>query len=213
MATRRAQRRHGPGRLDRSGIVTVALGTARAEGIHAVTMRRIAEELGCSPMALYRHVADRQELLLAMLDDIAARVELPPPAAGPRAEIRALMTTAHRVLAEDPWVVTVLVVDGLASPKILPLIERLVAALRAAGLDGPGAIAAYALLWQFTYGELLARHHDRADAWNKRMVRESDPAAYPQLHDALASLGGPGRLPDRYAEDLAVLLDGLLGRE
>ncbi len=201
--------RRGYGRLDRGDIVTVAIGVARTEGIHALTMRRVAEGLGHAPMSLYRHVADRQALLLAMLDDVAARIELPAPVDDPRVEITALMLAAHRVMAADAWVVTVLVVDGLASPLILPLVERLVAAFVRAGLDGRRAMAAHALLWQFTYGELLTTHHDRVDAWNKRMVRESDPQHFPQLHAALHELE-PDGVPERYADNLAIVVEGLL---
>jgi hypothetical protein len=120
------------------------------------------------------------------------------------------MLAAHRVMAADAWIVTVLVVDGLASPLILPLIERLVAAFTRAGLDGRQAMAAHALLWQFTYGELLTAHHARADARNRRMVLESDPRRFPRLHAALGELD-PGGVPERYADDLVMVVDGLLG--
>ncbi|MCO1655156.1 TetR/AcrR family transcriptional regulator [Pseudonocardia humida] len=201
--------RRGYGRLDLGDIITVAIGIARAEGIHALTMRRVADELGCAPMSLYRHVADRRALLLAMLDDVAARIDLPEPLGDPAAEITALMSAAHRVMAADAWVVTVLVVDGLASPLILPLIERLVGALARAGLDGRRAIAAHALLWQFTYGELLTTHHARADAWNRRMVLDSDPQRFPRLHAALAELDPDGGA-ERYPDNLALVVRSVL---
>jgi AcrR family transcriptional regulator len=204
--------RRGYGRLDRGDIVTAAISIARRDGLAAVTMRRVAEDLDRAPMSLYRHVADRQALLLAMLDDVAARIELPAPVEDPRAEIAAVMLAAHRVMAADAWIVTVLVVDGLASPLILPVIERLVGALTRSGLDGRRAIAAHALLWQFTYGELLTTHHARADAWNRRMVLDSDPRRFPQLHAALGELG-PGGVPERYADNLVIVVDGLLGAD
>ncbi|GEL23095.1 hypothetical protein PSU4_20490 [Pseudonocardia sulfidoxydans NBRC 16205] len=209
MATR-DERRRGHGRLDRADIVTVALGLTHEHGIAAVTMRRIAQELGCSPMALYRHVADREELLLEMLDDVAARIVLPDPVDDPRAEVVGLMSAAHRTMSQEAWVVTVLVVDGLASPRILPLVERLMAALLRAGLDGVAALSAHQTLWQFTYGELFTRHHDRDDAWSKRMMRESDPASFPHLHRAIAAMPPGTPLPERYTEDLTTLVDALL---
>jgi AcrR family transcriptional regulator len=204
--------RRGPGLLDRPSIVAVALGVARTEGLDALTMRRIADELGRSPMSLYRHVADRQALVLAMLDEVAAQIVLPAPVNDPRADITAVLHAAHAAMREDAWVVTALVRDGLASPLILPVVERLFAALARAGLLGERALSAHQLIWEFAYGELLVSHHDRPDAWNRRMMRESDPVAYPALHAAMRA--APATPPaDRFAAHLQILLDGLLTRK
>lgn len=209
-------RRRGAGLLDLPTIVDVALAIARTEGMAALSMRRIADELGRSPMALYRHVADRQALVLAMLDAVAARIALPAPADDPRTEITGLMHAVHHAVQGEPWVVPALVQEGLASPRILPVLDRMFAALARAGRHGTAALSAHSLLWEFAYGELLTSHHDRPDAWNHAMARDSDPAAFPALHavmDAVAAETDPtaDRYPDLFDDHLQTVLDGLLG--
>jgi AcrR family transcriptional regulator len=206
-------RRRGAGLLDLPTIVDVALGIARTEGMAALSMRRIADELGRSPMALYRHVADRQALVLAMLDAVAARIEVPPRREEPRAEITALLHAVHAAVQGEPWVVAALVQEGLASPRILPVIDRVFGALARAGFHGRAAMSAHMLLWEFAYGELLTSHHDRPDAWNRVMVRESDPELFPDLHAAVREAArAPGeRPPELFGVHLQVVLDGLLG--
>jgi AcrR family transcriptional regulator len=194
--------------LSRNRIVATAAAIARSEGIAAASMRRVADELESSPMALYRHVADRQELLLAMLDDVAAAVVLPEVADDPRTELTAIMTAAHEAFRRDPWVVQVLVVDGLASPLILPLIERLFTALERGGLTGRDVAAAHALLWHYLYGESLSTHHDRPDTFGRQMGRAA-AAHFPAIGRVAASLP-PETDRDFFPENLDRLLTGLL---
>lgn len=204
--------RRGAGLLDLPTIVDAALAIARSDGLAALSMRGIADELGRSPMALYRHVADRQALVLAMLDAVAARIVVPAPHDDPRTEITSLMHAVHDAARGEPWLVPALVQEGLASPRILPVIDRVFGALGRAGLHGSGATSAHALLWEFAFGELLTSHHDRPDAWNRRMVTDSDPAAFPSLHAAVAEAARTDGDPvDRFDPHLQTVLDGLLG--
>lgn len=204
-------RGHRP-RLTRPTIIAVALGLARGEGIEALSMRRIADELDTGPMSLYRHVADRQDLLLAMLDEVARGVEVPAPAQDPRTEVEALVTAVHDALARDPWVVQVLVTEELASPLILPVVDRIFRALRTAGLSVRDTVGAYGLLFQFLYGEILNAHHHRGDAsFARRMVRAADPDQFPAITEIVRSL--PSQHPAAYFTDnLRHVLDGLLDR-
>jgi AcrR family transcriptional regulator len=68
---RRKKRPRAWGSLDRAQIVAAALDIARAEGIKAMTIRRVSEKTGASRMALYRHVRDKQELLELVADEIS----------------------------------------------------------------------------------------------------------------------------------------------
>ncbi|GEC09999.1 TetR family transcriptional regulator [Streptomyces spinoverrucosus] len=196
-------------RLSHDRVVREALRLARAEGLPAVTMRRVAESLGTSAMALYRHVDNREALLVAMLDEVAKGISLPEPVADPRSEITVLMTAIHDALHDEPWAVRLLITDRLAGPSILPVVERIMAALLRAGLSPRDAMVAYGLLWHYTAGELLSVHHDVPDSFGRRMVAAADPAAYPALVEVFSALP-PGPAGDWFPENLQRLLDGLL---
>ena len=75
----RSDRRRTP--LDRSMIVATAIAMADEAGVEGLTMRRLAERLGFKVMALYNHVADKDELLALMVDAVAAEIDEPPDAA------------------------------------------------------------------------------------------------------------------------------------
>lgn len=122
--------------LSLDAIVATATELARAEGLSKVSMRRVADGLGVSPMALYRHVEDREDLLLRMLDVVADGIGSPPAEGPPRARLAAITVAVHQAFRCDPWVVQVLVAEGLASPGILPVID---AAFAEAGLPASRA--------------------------------------------------------------------------
>jgi hypothetical protein len=159
-------------------------------------------------MAMYRHVADREELLVHMLDVVADDVRPAPATSSPRERIAAVLTELHRVFRQDPWVVQVLATEGLASPRILPSMETLFAALAEAGLEVAEARAGAALLLQFAYGEVLVSHHDKAGSFARRMMDQADPSRYPHVA-AVVQAGNEPR--DLFAGNLERLLDGILG--
>ncbi|MHA6628721.1 TetR/AcrR family transcriptional regulator C-terminal domain-containing protein [Pseudonocardia sichuanensis] len=100
--------------------------------------------------------------------------------------------------------------DGLSSPRILPLLDTLIEALFAAGLDDQQVVEGYSLLFQFTYGEAIDRHREQA-THGQQMVRAADPTEFVHLGRILAAIpsGGTG---DHFDVNLARLLDGLLDR-
>lgn len=203
-----SRRRRRP--LTKDAIVDEALRLVRAEGLSAVTMRRLAQDVGTAPMSLYRHVGDRETLLVLMLEKVADAVRLPSPVGDPRSEITAVLTAVHDALRADPWAVRLIVHHGLAGPTILPVLERLFVALTTAGFRPRDAMVAYGLLWHYSAGELLSTHRDAAeDDFATRMVLEADPERYPALTEAAAAFrsGPPG---DWFQENLQRLLDGLL---
>ena len=85
--------RAGPrvrGRIDRAAVVARALAIADRDGLPAVSMRTLAHELGVAPMALYRHVSDKEDLLDALIEALLTEIELPAPSSDWRRDLRAL---------------------------------------------------------------------------------------------------------------------------
>ncbi|WP_084459256.1 TetR/AcrR family transcriptional regulator [Mycolicibacterium houstonense] len=206
-AVRRSRRMEGP--LTLATIVEAALAIARTEGIDVLTMRRLAADLRTAPMSVYRHVTDRQEILIAMLDAVAKGIVLPPVAGESDAEIIGVFTAIHDALRADIWAVDLIVVNKLASAQILPAIERVYLAMRSAGLSASDTAAGYALLWQYTVGELLDTAHSQTDEYRKQMVRDSDRRRYPVMHEVLTEISH-AESDTRYAENLRRIVDGIL---
>ena len=71
----------GRGRLSRDRVLRAAVALADAGGLESLTMRRLGEDLGVEAMSLYKHVANKDDLLDGMVDLVFAEIELPAPAA------------------------------------------------------------------------------------------------------------------------------------
>ena len=143
-------------KLDRDRVIEAALDIVRQEDIEALSMRRIARHLGSGAMSLYRHVKDRDDLLLGMLDHVARAIPAPPPGKDDRQEIASVFDAIHEAMRRDPWIVRVLLFEGQGSLLILPLIERVFAALFRLGCDRHKAVEIYCLLLHYAYGECLS---------------------------------------------------------
>jgi AcrR family transcriptional regulator len=213
----RARGRGRPPRLSREAVVTAAEEIVARDGIDALTMRRVARELHSSPMALYRHVRDKDELLVLLLDRLAERLPRPPLPADPRRRLMTLWRLLYDGLDQRPWVVEVLVKGHLMARSVLWVVEEILAAFVAAGLTHEEAAAAYRVAWQLTVGALTIRHSLARTAASGRprfqlsLLEGVDPAALPTL-GAVARSGYWSRPLEDYEQGMAALLDGLLAR-
>lgn len=129
-----AQRQARP-TLDRRRVVVAAVRVADADGLAAVTMRRIAAELGSSPMALYRHVDRKEDLPGLMLDAVMGTVELITPTGDWRADLRLLNARRREALLRHTWLSGVLGAHPLVGPHAADFLECSLACL--AHLDAP----------------------------------------------------------------------------
>ncbi|HYW26844.1 MAG TPA: TetR/AcrR family transcriptional regulator C-terminal domain-containing protein [Terriglobales bacterium] len=153
------QRRQGApeGTLTSERIAAAGVAIADGEGLSAVSMRRVASELGVATMSLYRHVRDKDDLLLRMLDAVLGEWRLPedPPAAWrPRVEIAArLFWDACR---RHPWLAPAL---SITRPQPvaagLPFAEFLLATLDGLGLDHQTTFTAYITLVNYVRGTAM----------------------------------------------------------
>jgi TetR/AcrR family tetracycline transcriptional repressor len=90
-------------KLSRAAVVERAAKLADAEGVDAVTIRRLAQELGVTPMALYWHFKNKEELLLGLADGILARIT-PAEEAGQswQRQLRAMVESVVRLMRAHP---------------------------------------------------------------------------------------------------------------
>lgn len=144
----------------------------REHGLGALTMRRVAADLKTGAMSLYRHVEDREDLLLGMMDQVAQGIQPPDIQSDDRKEIVAIMMTIHREFRSDPWLVHVLLFEGRGSLNMLPLLDRMFGAMTRLGCNPEQTIDHYSLLMHYAYGESLSyqtRERRRAfqDEWTE----------------------------------------------
>jgi AcrR family transcriptional regulator len=181
------------------------------EGVEAVTVRRVAESLGASPMALYRHVGDKDDLLVALVDRLAQRLEYPPLPALPKERLLTVWCTLYDGLAAHPWLPEVLARRRLMAPSVLWAVEEIHVAFCDAGLTLDQAVLAYRMVWEFTLGALLVRAGIAGDrpSVQGELRGAPDPERYPTLARAAAAWRD-AHGHDTYHADLAELLDALL---
>ena len=205
-----------PARLSRDAVVSAALQVIDREGIDALTMRRVARELDSSPMAIYRHVRDKDQLLVLMLDRLAATVAVPRFDPDPRTRLQQVCRAMRDGLARYPWVVDVLAQGDLIAPSILWLLEAIVSGFIACGLTAEQAVEGYRAVWQFTVGELIIRRGlDRTAALGRppfvvAVLTGVDPVELPTLA-AVRDKWPPTRATDSYDVGIGALIDGLIG--
>ncbi len=208
-----ARRPGRPARLSQDAVLDAAEATLAREGVEGVTIRRVADLLGVSPMALYRHVKDKDDLLVLLIDRLAQRLEYPALPGDPRGRLLALWKTLYDGLAAYPWLPEVLARRRLMAPSVMWAIEEIHVAFQDGGLDLDGAVLAYRVVWDFTLGALLVRAGLTLDRPSvQEAVRGSpDPQRYPTLaRAAVAWRRAHGR--DTYHSDLEELVDALLAR-
>ncbi|KUL48355.1 GntR family transcriptional regulator [Streptomyces sp. NRRL F-4489] len=175
-------------------IVRAAVAIADTEGPAAVSMRRVAADLGVATMSLYRHVADKDDLVTRMMDSVMAEHPLP---AEPPADWRAAIEVAARQLwalfRRHPWLAPAL---SVTRPQLissaLPYSEWMLTTLHAHGLDLHTAFTAHLTLFNYTRGIAVNLEAEReAEAHSGLDSEEWMDTQEPALLEILAA----GRFP------------------
>jgi AcrR family transcriptional regulator len=121
--------------LSREAIVEAALRVVDREGLDATSMRRVAEELGTAPSALYWHVRNKDELLQFVFDRVVGEIELPPPDPEHwQEQAKTVGREMRRVLTSHRDIARVSLGAIPVGPNVLRVIEWMHALLREAGL-------------------------------------------------------------------------------
>lgn len=121
-------------------------------------MRAVAAELGTAATSLYRHVADRDALLLAILEQIAEGLPVDVPGRTPKARLRRRWLGAHSYMAGYVWVLHILIRGETVAETAFRFADACLADFMAAGLPPARAMRAFLACWHLTIGELLDRH-------------------------------------------------------
>ncbi|MCG5215611.1 TetR/AcrR family transcriptional regulator [Streptosporangium sp. KLBMP 9127] len=213
--------------LSRDRIVSEAIQLLDAEGIEALSMRSLGTRLGAGATSLYRHVANKDELIELVVDEIYGEMRVPADAdpAGWRAAIAGCAHSLRAMVLRHPWVVSVLGQVGLAylGPNLIRQSDRMLALFQAAGFSPGEADQAMKTLIAYVIGmttseaaylSMLARsgQSEQDLLESLRPAAEQAVQDHPLLRDGYAAQ--QGREPEQLREETFVygverVLDGL----
>ncbi|MET9888228.1 TetR/AcrR family transcriptional regulator C-terminal domain-containing protein [Streptomyces sp. NPDC006430] len=219
--TRRTPRRQAPS-VER--IVATAIAIADAEGLPALSMRRVAADLGSGTASLYRYVAGRDELVDLMIDTVHGEDPLPAPTGDWRADLSHVARQLRTVLLRHPWLGSELPGRPTLGPNSLRRMEACLAAASALTPDISRAVDAVEAVLAYTLGavgtelaELRAQQRSglTEDQWRASVapyIREVvDSGAYPQF--ARRVIEAEDADPEqRFGFGLSCMLDGVAAR-
>lgn len=203
--------------LSKDRIVAAAITFADAHGFDSLSMRKLATELGAGAMSLYNHVADKDELLQAMVDIIIAKIEAPAPIDGTvdpdgwRATMRASAISARDVYVQHEWALPG-ALRTIPGPRRLHYLEAVMGAFTRSGLEPDTAHHAYhayevhisgsaltAITFEFNDAELK----QAAAGFLQRIDHDAFPHLVHHVHQHLDDR------PSDFEFGLDLLLDGL----
>ena len=147
-------RRHPTASLDRGRIVGTALTIADNEGLAALSMRRLAADLDVTTMALYRHVSNREHLILLMADAAFGGFPLPePPPAGWRRRLETAARQQWAMYQRHPWLAQAIsFTRPLLAPRAMAHSEWMMRALDGLGLDPATGLHIHACVAAYVRG-------------------------------------------------------------
>jgi AcrR family transcriptional regulator len=153
------RKRRSPGRpthrtLSRQRVLKEALSLMDREGFEAVTMRRLADHLRVTPMALYNHVRSKKDLLGGIAEYLTAQIDFESNEPDWRDRIRTCFRRLRDACLAHPSAVRLMESLEAAPPAVFRPMEITLAALEEAGVSGQEAVRTYFLLMNFTMGQI-----------------------------------------------------------
>jgi AcrR family transcriptional regulator len=179
-------------------------------------MRRLGAELGVEAMSLYKHVANKDEILDGILELVLGEIEIPVEGAPWKEAMRRRAVSARAVLGRHAWAIGLLEGRGAKGPSSLRYVNAILGSLRSAGFTVQDAVHAFWTLDSLVYGHVI----QEAGVATGSTEATGEPAAgtleraapdeYPHLVEAGERAMTAGySLDDEFAFGLELILDGL----
>ena len=212
-----------PAQRSRAEITAAAMAIADRDGLDAVSMRRVAAELGTGAASLYRYLDTREDLLDLMADSTAAEFALAAPTGDWPADLVLVGEQMRAIIRRHPWLITVVMTRPVLGPNGLAVLEHVLEVLAPHPADIAAKLEAFAM---FNAVTTLFAQSELADgsAAQQRNAAYLYYATTTGAHTRLAQLlaqgapastdpaGQPGYDPaDRYRDIITRILAGLLG--
>ena len=203
--------------LNRQRVLDAAVALADRDGVAALSMRKLAQELGVEAMSLYHHVVNKDAILDGIVDVVFAEIELPAAEAGWREAMRRRAISVREALRRHPWATGLMESRPTPGPANLRHHDAVLGVLRGAGFPLELTAHAYALLDSYIYGFALQESSlpfqtpEETAEVARSIMAEYAAADYPHLTEiAVDHVLQPGYdFGNEYLFGLDLILDGL----
>ncbi|MEU2930649.1 TetR/AcrR family transcriptional regulator C-terminal domain-containing protein [Streptomyces sp. NPDC007251] len=202
----------------REAITAAAVALADAEGLEAVTMRKVAAQVGAGVMSLYSYAPDKETLLNLMVDHVSGELTvMDPPSGDWRADLKTIAHLQRAHMLRHPWLPAALSTRRVPGPNTLAFLEHALAVLRPTGLDGAAKLEVFAQITAFVAGHVAheiaqaaaSRSPDRAAAEARYLAAVAADGHHPELAEALSAPKRPVTPEATFTRFLNRLIDGL----
>lgn len=202
--------------LSRSRVLEAALMVADTDGLEALTMRRLGGELQVKAMSLYKHVANKDEVLDGLVELVVGEIELPQAGTPWKEAMRARARSARAVFCRHSWAIGLLESRPSMGPASLRYVDAVLGSLMAAGFTVEQAAHTFWTIDNFVYGQVVHEASLPLGTSTER-VASGEPATLPSqagVYPHLAALEEHASVVE-YTVDgefefgLALILDGI----
>ncbi|MDG4865710.1 TetR/AcrR family transcriptional regulator [Streptomyces sp. T-3] len=205
----------------RADIAATAVRIADEGGIDAVSMRRVAGDLGCGTMSLYNYVPRKEDLYELMVDAVSAEYDFEGQPTGDwRADMTALGRQARAIMHRHPWLPRLMTAAYASSPRALRFLEHCLTVLD--GLDAPAGTKMELIamvngsVMTYVVNEFAMAERSRALPWSEEqeqavrgayMAQALADGAYPRLAALFLHGPPPGDAEESFERMLRRVLD------
>jgi AcrR family transcriptional regulator len=203
-----------PAERSRELVTAAAIKVADRHGLDAVSMRRVAAEIGTGAASLYRYIATRDDLLDLMADATGAEYELAAPSGNWLADLVGIANQARAIMLRHPWLPALVATRAALGPHGVDLVEHFLNVLTDHPAEPAAKLEVFGILMAVT--ATFVQHETSTDqAMRQRQATYLGHVAaagrHPRLAALLAAATPPVDPAGQFAALIASILTGLLG--
>ncbi|HSP73080.1 MAG TPA: TetR/AcrR family transcriptional regulator C-terminal domain-containing protein [Gaiellaceae bacterium] len=209
-----AAKRKAREQLSRERVLRAALRLVDTRGLEALSMRKLAQDLGVEAMSLYNHVENKEDIVAGILDLVGEDVEPPAEGIDWKTALRQRAIAAHEAFARRPWAARIWMSSSRPSPERFAHGDAVLRCLREAGFSPGLTYRAFHLLEGYTLGYTLQQSDfpysgKEVEQIAERFLRDFPADDYPYLAEHIEQHLEPHGEAGSFEFGLDLILDGL----
>lgn len=199
--------------LNRERVLRAAIALADRDGLEALTMRRLGQEVGVEAMSLYNHVKNKNDILDGIVDLVLGDIDVPPSGTHWKVAMRRRSISAHEVLVAHPWAAVQIMSRFNIGPGMTRYLDATLGRLRESGFSVESALDAWHTLDSHLYGFTLQQLNlpfaaDEAPRVSSHVLGGLSMDEFPHVVEVITHVMQSGRV-ESFEYGLDLILDGL----